>query len=266
MRNSTIHKSLTLVVTFIASVTAKELPTALTDAEADAIVAQQVASKAQQVSEHLANTESFTILERREIDFGGRKLISHRVADPGLPKTKNKAPLATLPTTSLPPRSFMYTSKENHTVLLSATVHEGEPTVTHLRWRILGLAEQELEAWSNIDWRLMSGTSNLESETDSYFILLGVGLPSYSDEVPSLPISVDGKAEYFVYADSNDGVEEKAFEVIDLLHSYYEVNEPQLKIHHQRREAINDAWERHKAANPAKPQKAEIYFWKPDAN
>lgn len=255
-----------LSLVLAVSLFAEDLLTTLTDAEADALVAERVAKKEKALAEHIANTVPFVVLERREIDFDGRKLVSSRVADPDLPERAKGSSSTTRNDTSLPPEFYDDAVKENHTVSLSATVHEGEPTVTHLRWRIHGMTEDELEAWSNIDWRLMGALPGLETETDSYFTLLGVGPPSYGDEVPALPEFTGGKAEYFVFADSTAGADEKAFEVIDLLHHYYEANESELKIRHQRRQAIKEAEERYEAANPAKPEKAEIYFWKPDTD
>lgn len=266
MKSSHSPKLIIFLLVFIGHLSAERTLATLSDAEADALVAQEVADKAQRESEHLANTLAFTVLERREADLDGRKLISNRVMDPALPPAKQRRPSGSLAQKTLPARFIQDSAKKNHTVSLSATVHPGEPTVTHLRWRIMGLTDGELEAWSRIDWRLMGGISDLKSETDHYFILLGVGPASYADEVPALPASVDGKAEYFVYADSTDGVEEKAFEVIDLLHRYYELNEPQLKIRYQRQTAMNAARERHETAHPTKPKNAEIYFWKPGAD
>lgn len=237
----------------------------LSDSEADAIIADQVAKKEKYEADHIANSVAFTVLERREIDMGERKLIANRVADPQLPKLKEEVKdNATSTSESLPPEFFNSTPREQHTLLLSATIHEGEPTVTHLRWR--GHDGVEFEAWSNIDWNFMRGMVNLHSETDEYLVLQGVGPPSFDDEVPALPPFTEGKAEYFVFADSAADIDDNAYEGIDLLHSYYEANEAELKIRYQRQEAINAAKERYKAANPEKPKNTVIHFWKSEGN
>ena len=60
----------------------------LSDSEADAIVAREVARSEKAEAEHIANSVAFTVLERREVDLGDRKLITNRVSDPKLPKVK----------------------------------------------------------------------------------------------------------------------------------------------------------------------------------
>ena len=233
----------------------------LTAAEADAIIADRVALKKQAEAEHIANSVAFSVLERREVDLGGRKLIANRVADPKLPKIK-KAKKTSTGTTSnnVPPEFFNSTAKEQHTLAISATIHEGEPTVTQLKWR--GSDGTQFEAWSNIDWKLMRGIMTLSSETDEYLIFQGIGVPSHDDEVPALPPFTEGRAEYFVFADSTTQIDEDAFEGIDLLHSYFDANEAELKIRYQREVALNEARERHKALNPEKPKNAVVHFWK----
>lgn len=211
---------------------------------------------------------AFQVLERRETKIGGRKVISIRVADPKLPKIKRKQRPARVTTNnSIPPQLLLAAAKEHHTVALSATVHEGEETVTHLRWSIYGKStatRKKFEAWSRVDWNYMRGIPTLSTDTDKYMILMCIGPPSFSEEIPALPTATEGQAEYFVFADSLEDIDEKAFEVIDLLHAHYEANEPELKIHWQRRQAINDATKRHAEANPKKPQDSKVYFWKPE--
>jgi hypothetical protein len=239
---------------------AELLLTPLSDPEADAIVAREIATKEKAEAAHIANSMAFNVLERREVNLGGRKLISNRVSDPQLPERKTKKRAKPISSAAIPPELLNRLSKEQHTLLLSATIHEGEPTVTHLSWR--GVDGVEFEAWSSINWNFMRGVVNLSSETDSYLILQGVGPPSFEDEVPDLPPFTEGRAEYFVFADSAADIDGDAYEGIDLLHSYYEANEAALKVRYQRNEAINAAKKRYRAANPEKPKNAVVHFWK----
>lgn len=258
MRFTSLVLSLFSSFVIFCSVSADTGLAPLGDSEADAIIAARVAKQEKADADHIANSVAFTVLERREVDMGGRKLIANRVADPKLPKLKKKN--STPSSATLPLEFTNYTPKEQHTLLLSATIHKGEPTVTHLRWR--GADGVEFEAWSNIDWNLMRGVSQLSSETDEYLILQGVGAPSYDDEVPTLPPFSEGKAEYFVFADSATAIDDDAYEGIDLLHSYYEANEAELIVLHQRHEALSAAKKRYDAANPKKPKNTVVHFWK----
>lgn len=261
MRFSSLYLSLFSSLAIIYSVSGETPLSTLSDAEADAIIAERVAKKEKAEAEHIANSVAFTVLERREVNMGERKLIANRVADPKLPKLKKKE--KSVPSSvSLPPDFTSYTPKEQHTLLLSATIHEGEPTVTHLRWR--GADGVEFEAWSNIDWDLMRGIMTLSSETDEYLVFQGVGPPSQSDDVPALPPFTEGKAEYFVFADSTTAIDDDAYEGIDLLHSYYEANEAELTVLHQRHEALSAAKKRYDAENPKKPKNTVVHFWKSD--
>lgn len=230
----------------------------LSDAEADAIIAQQVAGKAQAEAEHIANSVAFTVLERREVDMGGRKLISNRVSDPKLPKLKVKTSTAAPADYVIPPEFLEYAAREHVTLMLSATVYNRE--VTHLKWRH---EEIEYEAWSSIDWNFMRGVNNLKSETKDFMIFQGVG-DSYYDvnELPALPEFTPNQAEYFVFADSTSEIDDAAFEAVDILHSYYDANEAELKNRYQRYEALSAAKKRHDAAHPKKPKNAVVHFWK----
>jgi hypothetical protein len=236
----------------------------LTATGADAIVLEAVARKANAEANHIANSVAFTVLERREVELDGRKLISNRVADPKLPKSvKVKAASASL-NVGLPPEFLNQTERELHTLMISATIYKGEPTVTHLRWQTQdGL---KLEAWSNIDWNFMRGMMTVSSDTNEFLVLQGVGLPPDGDVVPDLPPFTAGRAEYFVFADSISDLDEIACEGMDLLHSYYEANELVLKTAHQRREAITAAQIRYDTANPKKPKNAVLHFWKSEAS
>jgi hypothetical protein len=169
-----IYYLLTTLSCFAAflSAQAESSVSPLTAAEADALIADRIARKKQAEAEHIANSVTFSVLERREVDLGGRKLIANRVADPKLPKIKkaNKSSVGTT-SNSIPLEFLNSAEKEQHTLPISATIHEGDPTVTQLKWR--GSDGTKFEAWSNIDWKFMRGIMTLSSETDEYLIFQG---------------------------------------------------------------------------------------------
>lgn len=234
----------------------------LSESEADAIIAQQIAGKEKAEAEHIANSVAFTVLERREVDMGGRKLISNRVSDPKLPKLKVKTSTAAPADYVIPPEFLEYAAREHVTLMLSATIYNRE--VTHLKWRH---EEIEYEAWSNIDWNIMRGVNNLKSETKDFMIFQGVGDSYYDEnELPALPEFTPNQAEYFVFADSTSDIDDAAFEAIDILHSHYEVNEAELKNRYQRYEALSAAKKRHDAAHPKKPKNTVVHFWKSEGD
>lgn len=240
---------------------AEEPLTTLSDAEADAIIAQQVADKAQREAEHLANTVAFQILERRELSIGDRKLIASRVADPKLPAEESSAPVVSF--SSTPPQEFVaYAAKEHVALMVSATVYDNR--ITQLKWRHETI---EYEAWSNIDWNFMRSVHRLQTDTADYSIFQGVGdLPLDESEIPELPPFTPDRAEYFVFVEQRQELDDAAFAPIDALHQHYEANEQELKTIYQRNVALSEARKRHEAAHPQKPKNAEIFFWKTETD
>ncbi|MEO0509471.1 MAG: hypothetical protein AAF065_06405 [Verrucomicrobiota bacterium] len=261
MKFSTSYKLMILASTVLVHGSAEESLTTFSDAEADAIIAQQVAAKAQREAEHLANTVAFQVLERREMSMGDRKLIACRIADPKLPKEEVLAPVISSGSAQAP-QFTNYIPKESVTLMLSASVYNN--SVTQLKWRHENI---EYEVWSSIDWNFMRSVHSLKTDTMDYSIVQGVGdLPLADNEIPELPAFTPDRAEYFVFLEEGQELDDTAFAAIDALHQHYEANEEMLKTVYQRNAALAEAKKRHKAANPEKPGNAEIFFWKSETN
>ncbi|MEM0966558.1 MAG: hypothetical protein AAGJ81_10460 [Verrucomicrobiota bacterium] len=253
----------------------------LSDREADEIIRQQEAKKQLRESQKLINRVDFTVVERRAVDMGDRKVILNRVNPPNLPP-RAPARAATVhsdPMTEAQINEWMekMQAKPHRLLFLSATVIDRK--LTKIRWWHEG---QELKGWSNVDFNYLRGIGEFETEDAYYTVLIGLGNETTKDiqirrkfaeergldldlqltEIPDLPPFTKGQAEYFVISDQPDIIENDAvFAAIDSIHAFYDQNKRELKIQYQRTEAINAAKKRYEAANPEQPKDTVIHFW-----
>lgn len=252
--------------------------------EADAIITEQAEAKEQREAERLVRLTSrvnFRVLERKEVDLGERKIIMNRVAPPVL----EARPVETVRTEADQPRFSeaeieemmrRYQEKEHRTIMLSATVYDRQ--FTELRWNHGG---EQFLAYSSIDFNLMRGVADFETEDAFYVFFLGIGnedsetieernrlakeqgWEGYVErQIPQIPAFTPGRAEYAIIADDPDIIKrDDVFDPIDALHAYFEQNERRLRIEYQRTEALNEARKRYEAANPEEPKDTVINFW-----
>ncbi len=115
---------------------------------------------------------SFRVLESQEIDLGNRSLIYNRVAPPVLAESPPPPP----------PKEPVYSPKKLEIMrrrekkaygllFVSATVYDRQ--VTDLRWSVTG--RNEVHAHSNIDFNLLAGMTEIETDDAVYLLLIAVG-------------------------------------------------------------------------------------------
>jgi hypothetical protein len=155
-------------------------------------------------------------------------------------------------------------AKKPGLLMVSATVHAGGLTV--LRCSCGG--KEQVEALSNVDFQLLAGLGQVETETGYYSLVMAVG----TDEAP---LSVEQEAQARVLT-AKDGAafvlmggkaalsaaEEEIAAGLQVLHEYFDANRAALADRHAKREqeraarALIDQSKR-----PAAAKQAVIQFW-----
>lgn len=252
---------------------ASELPPLPTEYEADAIIRDEVATKAEKKRQHPIQTVEWMVLEQKiyRIDDGKRNLILRRVAKPELSEpSEEKAPpsyseedLAFMEEYNLSLREFFYLDryqgKEHKVLSLSATVYDRE--ITGIRWRHEG---RDYTAWSTIDFNHLRGVRQFETADKVYSLYMGIGEEDGDSaaELPELPATTPGQAEYFLETEDPELLEDDdIFAPLDVLHVFYERNAELLEWEYERRQILNAARKRYREAHPPDPEDTIIHFW-----
>lgn len=234
------------------------------------VAAQQNSAPA----EHTPADIPFRVLGQTQITRGDHKIIMNRVAPPVLPQRPAVAvQQVPLPSPEAVQSALRREKKRAEVLFLSATVYDHE--VTQLRW--FGEAG-ECRAFSNIDFNLLSGVNQIETDDAVYTILMGLGNESRNAminrsqlfdgtvaKVPPLSQFNPTRAEYFVMEDKSKPATAESLAGIDALHRYYDANRTQLAEDYKKREiarAEQEAWNK---AHPPLPRDTVINFWPADA-
>ncbi len=247
----------------------------LTPTEADAIVRQQMAEKEQQRQAKMDELESATVIESFEADLGDRKVIFNRVMPSATTDRVAKARQAQASPTSAQFEAQTFPQQEaakaEETLFLSATVYSDG--VSQLLWTHEGVNYQ---AFANVDFRYLEGIASIETAETRYGVILSVSgkrevaatSPSHetapqsaSPWRPGMSDFSAGGVEYLVVSDDEAILEnDAAFGAIDALLLYYQENETELRVDYQKREAIRQAKDRYRQANPSQAQDTIINF------
>ena len=250
----------------------------LSDVEADALVSAQVAARAEREAARPINQVDLHVLQQREVERAdGRRLILNRVAPPDLPD------VTSIPTadtridftddelviaeeyelTDWELRYLKRTDFKTNIVLsFSVTIYGGE--ITRMQWAHEGTL---FTVYSNIDFNYLRGVRGGSDPDGEYYYTLNMGigeadLDEIGDVFYRLPVFHSGRADYYVDSGTSGLYsDDDVFAPLDVLHQWYSENEAQLKIQHQRREALNAAWKRYHKANPPEQQDTLINFW-----
>lgn len=220
----------------------------LSPAEAERQVVESRAA-AEQKARSARENPAFTILsETTVVRPDGASTLYRRVAPPP------PAPARSTARTSEPLDAEAIRSMAGEPLVISATVYDGP--LTRLDWMHQGLPHT---AWSNADFRLLSGIARITSAEADYSLVMALEVAGTSpaNKLPFTP----GQIEYFVLSDDPDPA---AYAGIDALHTYYATHEPQLRINHQNRQLLNTARQQHQEATPPEPR--VIHFWKVKSN
>ncbi len=238
---------------------------ALSDAEADAIVAVQVEATRQSKDARLAALEKNRALSRKVLNKGGRRVVVERVVPPPIPEAKIAAGEPWQPTAEQLATAQRRAAKDHVALMLSATVYDRE--VTELRWTIDGARGI---AFSNVDFTLLRSVHDIETPRRVFSIFMGIGEsdrrmrlgdPPGRRRLPAAESFLGGPGTYRVAEWGGTDAEKEVLAGLDALHRHYLENEAELRVKDQRRRAIRSAWDRYRAANPPEPEDTLIQLW-----
>jgi len=163
---------------------------------------------------------------------------------------------------------------EHKSIMLSATVYDGK--ISEVVWR---KNQQTFTVLSNVDfnfltmatqiqdgqthWSNFVFVSNLSSENEQRLADLAVaaGETYVPQPIPDGSILDATKADYVIYAETEEEVPDELVEEMELLHRYYSENEQRLKVAWQNQKTLNEAQRAWNEAHPPKPKDTIINFW-----
>jgi len=153
---------------------------------------------------------------------------------------------------------------------LSATVYDGESTL--LRWFPNGKQDEEMVAWSNIDFNLLAGEGRFTRNGKDYQLFFGLsndnstfrrlaarrlGNPYTPPAIPPLPPDDDPA---FVVIKGN-AADAAAMEPITVLHDIFRADPAKFKAEYEAREAARKEHEAWLRAHPPEPQDIHLRVW-----
>lgn len=216
-----------------------------------------------------------TELTRKVVDLGTHKVTYIRITPPQLPVIPQPPPPPVVqPTPEQIAAEEARAAKTYEHLSVSVTVYVGSgniPTVSDLNWWHEG---KRYQAWSNVDFRLLSQVNHLETPTHIFGWYPFTGQGSV-EEIPaeqrpagfSLFTTADTTPHYFV-----EGTEEDLEAVagtlagLDYFHAYYQLHREKLASEYAKRMAEAEAHAAELAKNPPKPVNTTIHFWKMPAS
>lgn len=209
-------------------------------------------------------------LATKVVDHGSHTVTYVRITPPALPALPQPPTPVTQPTPEQLAEDEARAAKTYEHLSVSVTVYRGTgdtPTVSDLNWWHEG---KRYQAWSNVDFRLLSQVTHLETETHifAWFPFIGEVLMT---EIPeeqrpaglSLFTTADTTPHYFI-----EGTEEDLEAVastlagLDYFHAYYQLHRQRLATAYAEHLAAAAAHEAELAKNPPRPANTTIHFWK----
>lgn len=234
----------------------------LSDAEADAIVLAEETAKAEQKAALRARLDAADILsEGKTVLPSGQRVIVREVRPPqpvgaslAQPATE---PELTEPTPEQLARFRQAQAATVHTLHLSVNAYE---SASYIRWRY---ENADYAIWTPIQARHLSGLFEVESETATYLVMMGIG-PAADEGAPPAELSELPMDSYLVA--EGDPEQTAAFAGIETVIDFYSANAERLHVQAQRRDALTAARERYDAANPKSdvPEDFVFQFWIPE--
>ncbi len=155
-------------------------------------------------------------------------------------------------------------AKKPGLLMVSATVHAGGLTL--LRCSCGG--KEQVEALSNVDFQLLAGLGQVETETAYYSLVMAVGtdespLDAEQDAQARVLSAKDGAAFVLMGGKAAlSAAEEEIAAGLQVLHEYFDANRAALEVRHAKREqervarALID-----QSTRPAAAKQAVIQFW-----
>ena len=227
-------------------------------------------------------TRPLRVLDGVEVKFPDRSIFYRRVAPPAVPLAQPPVPVVAA--RSLSPAELAAAEararKKSAVLLLSATVYDRR--VTELHWQA---GDRRCAAWSSIDFNVLAGHGEIETEDTVYWLIMGLGnetRESVADwnrfapewerlaeeqglgerwelkTVPDLAKFPAGRSTYLL---SGEAPADGSLAALDALHRYYDANLVQLTADYAKREAERAARAQWLKEHPPVPKDTVINFW-----
>lgn len=240
----------------------------LSPAEADAIIAQREAAKAERKAARLAELEEAEVLSEGEDALpNGRKIIIREVRAPEnieTPLAETSSDEASKRPEGIAEQLAWIKEQEKlqrHKVqMFSCTIYDRE--VTQVRWTH---DDERYLAYTNADFNYLRGVTSVETKTDRYDYFMGIGNASSHqsrESLPPLPAFNSDRSEYALL--EGDPANAAATAGLEALLGHYDANLDSLKIAHQRNEALTAAQKRYDEAHPEPKEDFILQFWLPE--
>jgi hypothetical protein len=209
----------------------------------------------------------FAELSRKQVRQNDQLTTLVRVRPPVLPKAP-PTPLTSKKLSAAEQAESDRLAKKAYVSLdVNATVYQGTPTVTELRWRNED-GDGEYRAWSNVDFRYLSQLHRIETATTVYdwqpAPLLQTCAPSDfpAGQKPPIPKNLNLSATTPDYVtDSGVTGQETVLAGLDTLHAYYQLHAAELKAAYEKARAASDAEQEQLRLNPPKKPDTTLRFW-----
>ena len=199
------------------------------------------------------------VLEGVEVKFPDHSVFYRRVAPPVAPAVRLPvaAPVAKPLSLAESAVTEARAQKKSAVLMLSATVYDRR--VTELRWFADG---REYRAWSNIDFNLLAGLGEIETEDCVYSLIMGLGNETRESVVekamPDPSAFPVGRSTYLL---TGNAPADESLAALDALHRYYDANRRRLIAVYEKRQAANAAREQWLKEHPPMPENTVINFW-----
>lgn len=223
---------------------------------------------------------NFQVLKRRTVDLGDRFITLNRVVPPVLPEpppSPQPRPATAEEIAAWEAEEARQPRKKYEILFLSATVFDRK--VTEIRW---WTDKREHRIFSNIDFNLLAGAGDFETEDAVYSLMLGLGNETseqvegfneyaaaqgwpkrYWREIPSPDTFSKTRAEYVIVENERHiGPSEEELKALDALHLFFDTNKQRLTEEYVKREADNAERARWLKEHPPVPQDVVVNYWR----
>jgi hypothetical protein len=208
----------------------------------------------------------FKILSTEEIPLGQRKMIINRVEDPGFPDPTPPAPAvidpATVAASKSSPAYLEWQEKQQRTTSLFLSASVVDHRATLLGWWEDG---KEYQAWSNVDFKYLTGFASFSKGDRSFVTFMGVGDVSSAslraESMFQVPADLPTGAPDFRMIQGTAG-ESEGYDAIVALHELYATDGARLRAAYELRVARQKEAEAELRANPPVPKDIVLNFWK----
>ena len=248
-------------------------------AEGDYAIPEQIADDISTVPEPIKFEVLSSRTQRREVTEaselpdlpavqGTINVTVQVVKDPGLPEPR--PPLPALAPDDPAVFARMEELQEAHQgtqlIFLSATVYDHSRTL--LRISATGKSEDEITAWSNLDFNHFSGFATFSMNTangtsQEIGLLMGIGNEEVGEQVEASKLQ-DLATAGPAFVVSEGGASGEALDILEQLHALYRTEGAQMAKAYFAREKAYAERKAYLLANPQKPKDVVIRFWQRD--